>query len=449
VRIPLGDLERAVAEQSALRGLFVENVYQCGPRTFLLKLKPPRRFLLIDLDPGRARLLVTDAPPPVPDRPPVFGAILRKALRAGRVLGTMLPARDRIVYLDVEANGPRRVVVEAFSPHGNLLLLDAEGIVERVLDGGAARHRGNPVGAPYTLPPAPQIPPEESLLPADLPDEPFAANLALDRLVRAAQADADDEQDRKRRQQAAARVRRTHRAVAQDLQNLPDPTRLRQQGELLLTHYGALRQGMRSFRGVPLDPKLSAQENVERIFERARKAERARPALEERLRELDELLRRAEAGEPIPAQLLPKRGRKPVARRPYRVFASADGRRILVGKGGADNDETTLKVAGPHDLFLHVRGTPGAHVIVPLGRAEETPEQTLLDAATLAVHYSKHRTAASADVAYTRRKFVRKPRGAKPGLVQVQREKVLRLRREPDRLARLLMTAGESTPDPE
>ena len=51
--------------------------------------------------------------------------------------------------------------------------------------------------------------------------------------------------------------------------------------------------------------------------------------------------------------------------------------------GGADNDATTLKVAGPHDLFLHVRGTPGAHVIVPLERGEEIAEQTLLDAATL------------------------------------------------------------------
>ncbi len=51
------------------------------------------------------------------------------------------------------------------------------------------------------------------------------------------------------------------------------------------------------------------------------------------------------------------------------------------------------------------------------------------------------RTAAAADVTYTPRKHVSKPKGAKPGLVTLRQEKVLRLRREPERLARLLMTA--------
>jgi predicted ribosome quality control (RQC) complex YloA/Tae2 family protein len=80
-------------------------------------------------------------------------------------------------------------------------------------------------------------------------------------------------------------------------------------------------------------------------------------------------------------------------------------------------------------------------VIVPLERGEEMPEQTLLDAATLALHYSKMRTAGAAEVSYVARKNVSKPKGAKPGLVQITQEKVIRLRREADRLARLLMTA--------
>ena len=77
---------------------------------------------------------------------------------------------------------------------------------------------------------------------------------------------------------------------------------------------------------------------------------------------------------------------------------------------------------------------------VAQGDAAQPGAPGLLDAATLALHYSKMRTATAADVSYCRRKFVSKPRGAKPGLVQVQREKVIRLRREPDRLTRLLMS---------
>lgn len=441
MRIPLEDFRRAVEEQATLRGHRVENVYQCGPRTFLLKLEPEKVFLLIDLDPGRARVLVTADPPPIPEKPPVFGAILRRALRGGKLLGALMPSADRIVALDVETGGVcRRVVVEAFARHGNLLLLDAEGTVERVLDGDAARHRGNPVGARYALPPPPKVPADEaSLLPADLPAEPFAANHALDRAARAEAVGAAEAAEERDLERTLARIRRSREAVERDLAGLPDPARLRADGEALLIHYGELRQGMKSCAGVALDPRLSPQENVEELFQRARKAERARPALEERLRQLDALAARAAAGEAVPDAMLSRKGKPPEPRRPYRVFTSADGRRILVGKGGRDNDETTLKVAGPHDLFLHVRGTPGAHVIVPLHRGEDVPEQTLLDAATLALHYSKMRGAKAAEITYCARKFVSKPRGAKPGLVQVQREKVLRLRREPERLARLLM----------
>ena len=170
-RIPLRDLKRAIEEQRRLSGLFVDNVYQCDPRCFLLKLKPGKLFLLIDVNPGRARVLVTDEPPPVPDRPPMFGAILRHALRGGRLQATSLLAEDRIVAIDV---GDHRLVVEALPRHGNLLLLDAEQTVERVLDGEAGRRRNNTIGSAYTLPKAPVFREEESLLEDDLEDTPFA-----------------------------------------------------------------------------------------------------------------------------------------------------------------------------------------------------------------------------------------------------------------------------------
>jgi len=440
VRIPLRDLKLAVAEQAALRGRHIDNVYQCGPRTFLLRLKP--ETLLIDLEPGKARVVVTEEPPAVPSKPPVFGSILRSALRGGRIAGISLLGEDRIVAVDVDADGPCRLVIEAFSRHANLLLLDADGVVVRVLDGEAARHRGNPVGARYALPAPPKIPAEESLLPADLEAHPFAANVALDRLAREESLKAAEDDTEKAGEKVALRLRKSIATLERDVADLPDPAAVRKQGEILLSHYGDLRQGMKSFQGVPLDPKLTPQENVDRVFEGARKAERARPALLGRLEELRALLGRAEAGEAIPEGIAVSRKGKPQEpRKPYKVFRSADGRRILVGKGGKDNDETTLRVAGQNDLFLHTRGCPGAHVIVPLERGETVPQETLLDAATLALHYSKMRTATAAEITYTPRRNVSKPKGAKPGLVQVREERVLRLRREPDRLARLLMSA--------
>ncbi len=448
MRFPIRDLRQAVEEQEALRDLIVDNVYQCDPRTFLLKLKPGMIHLLIDCHPGRARVVVTDQPPPVPERPAVLGGIFRRALRGARFLGSMLLQDDRVFALDFDAGTMRRLVVEALPRHPNLYLLDENGRVDRVLNGDAARHRGNPVGSTYAPPkPPPNVKDaaqnEASLLPADLPAGPFAANHALDALARTTGENKAAAKTGRDREKTLARLKKTRGATARDLRDLHDPARLRKQGELLLLHYAELRQGLKSFQGISLDPKRNPQENVDAVFQKARKAERGRPALEHRLAELDALIERIEAGEEVPDREMPARaaraGRPQKHRRPYRAFVSRDGLRILVGRGGADNDQTTLKVGRPNDIFLHVRGTPGAHVIVPLDRGQEIPQETLLDAATLALHYSKMRTAASADVTWCARKYVTKPRGAKPGLVAVQREKVLRLRREPDRLARLLM----------
>ena len=441
MRLPLPDWKRVIAEQQALVGKHVDNVYQVDPRAFLLKLTPGKLFVLVDVNRERARLLVTEDPPPIPDRPPMFGSILRRALRDGRLTAISLLGEDRLAALDFEVGGqPRRLVLEAIAAHPNLLLLDADGKVERVMDGEVAKKRGNPIGADYTPPPPPKFRPEESLLPDDLEPADFAANFHFDQLAREGVSTAKAEKEERQRERNLERLRRALKGVTGDEKKLPDATELRNQGALLLEHFPALTTGMKKFRGVPLDPKLQPNENIDRIFQSARKAERAGPALAARRAELEAMLARVEAGEHLSDNALPGRGKgKQPPRKPYRVFLAKNGDRILVGKGGRDNDETTMKVANHNDIFLHVRGTPGAHVIVPLRKGAEVADQTLLDAAHLALHYSKMKRADKADITWTPRRNVKKPKGAKAGLVSVTREKVLHLRREPERLARLLM----------
>ncbi|MGQ0613017.1 MAG: NFACT RNA binding domain-containing protein [Planctomycetaceae bacterium] len=442
IRLPLRDLQRAAAEMASLAGLSVDNIYQCDPRRFLLRLGPDKTPLLVDAHPGRARMLVTDAPPPVPQSPPVLGTIFRRALRGGRVVRLELLGGDRIFSLEVEtAEGPRMLLLEALPRHPNLLLLDGDGVVLRLLDGEAAKHRGNPIGSTYKPPPVPKFLEEASLLPADLPGEPFAVCHALDRLAREEEASDQEGRGEGVRAKEEKKLRRRQEAVEADLEGLSDPEELRARGRLLLERYDELRTGMTRFEGIDLDPRLSPQENVDRLFKLAQKSERAKPILEERLADVANKLEGL-ADADLPRQPPPARRSAPPTRLPYREFTSRDGLPILVGKGGADNDELTLRIARPQDLFLHVRGTPGAHVIVPLDKGQELPQETLLDAASLALHYSKSKLARTADVTYTFRRNVSKPRGSKPGLVQVRQEKVFRLRREPERLARLLATAG-------
>jgi predicted ribosome quality control (RQC) complex YloA/Tae2 family protein len=111
---------------------------------------------------------------------------------------------------------------------------------------------------------------------------------------------------------------------------------------------------------------------------------------------------------------------------------------VLVGKGSADNDELTFRIASPHDLWLHAKDRRGAHVIVPLRKSEALPDGALVDAATLAAHFSDARDEALVDVQYTSRKYVRKMKGGAAGAVVVEREKVLVLRVDKGKVAELL-----------
>lgn len=125
-------------------------------------------------------------------------------------------------------------------------------------------------------------------------------------------------------------------------------------------------------------------------------------------------------------------------RRPFREFLALDGSPIWVGRGARDNDELTTKVARPQDLFLHVHDASGAHVIVPRNKGQEVPVELLLDAATLAHHFSAATKEARSDVTYVQRRYVQKRKGSPVGSVQLLRSKVLRLVLEPARLARLM-----------
>ena len=100
-----------------------------------------------------------------------------------------------------------------------------------------------------------------------------------------------------------------------------------------------------------------------------------------------------------------------------------DGYEVLVGQTAKDNDRLTFKVANPNDVWLHVGGgTPGSHVVVRTPEAGEVPRAVVKKAAELAVKHSKAKNASGkVDVHVCRACDVTKPRGAKPGSVQLRR----------------------------
>jgi hypothetical protein len=273
---------------------------------------------------------------------------------------------------------------------------------------------------------------------------------------------------------ALKRARRKLLAIEGDVRRAEGVAELRRNASLLLAHLSRLPPGAEVVTVLDhyADPprpielhiaaELSAKQQAENWFQRARKLERGAAIAAQRARTsraavaaLEALHERASASrtdpelESIEAELIAQgiagsasspavRGGPRQARLPYRRFQGHGARTILVGRSATDNDRLTLDHSRPHDLWLHARDETGSHVVIPLERNEACPPELLVDAATLAAHFSGARGDALVDILYTARRHVRKPRKSAPGQVALTREKVLRLRLELDRLRSLL-----------
>jgi predicted ribosome quality control (RQC) complex YloA/Tae2 family protein len=119
----------------------------------------------------------------------------------------------------------------------------------------------------------------------------------------------------------------------------------------------------------------------------------------------------------------PEGGREPV---PFRVFVVDGGFEVWAGKNSTNNDLLTLRFARPKDLWFHARGAGGSHVVLRTASAPGEPSKRAREqAAAIAAYYSRMRNASLVPVTVTEKKYVRKPRNAPPGTVQVERESVL------------------------
>lgn len=188
---------------------------------------------------------------------------------------------------------------------------------------------------------------------------------------------------------------------------------------------------------IPLDRQLTPGENAQRYYKKYQKLKAARDmAIVQREQTLSELNylegqldnltkctaenELSELIEELKDQGYIKRdkgGRKKMklaASKPMH-FVSSTGADIYVGKNNRQNDELTLRFASPNDIWMHAKNIPGSHVIVK--GASEQDTATMTEAALLAAYYSRARGSENVAVDYTPRKYVKKPAGAKPGMV--------------------------------
>jgi predicted ribosome quality control (RQC) complex YloA/Tae2 family protein len=245
--------------------------------------------------------------------------------------------------------------------------------------------------------------------------------------------------------QAERRVSR----LRAELAAVEDPGELRALGDLLLARLatvptGAAEAVLQDFEGnsvtVALDPSLPPHQNAQSFYAQASRAERAAARLpdliqnaEATVADLEHLLDRARSGDTTPDEVrmalppvvTPSQDRSAEPAVPYRVYRSSGGLEIRVGRGARHNDALTFHHAAPDDIWLHARHAAGAHVVMRWTDPGNPPARDLEEAAVLAALHSRSRTSGSVPVDWTRRKYVRKPRGSAPGTVIPQRVKTV------------------------
>jgi predicted ribosome quality control (RQC) complex YloA/Tae2 family protein len=224
-----------------------------------------------------------------------------------------------------------------------------------------------------------------------------------------------------------------------------EASRLRAHADLLLAHVHETRRGSKEielagFDGQPvrlqLDPALPAAQQAQAWYTQARKRDRAAlqlPALiqqaQAELQRAKEQLERARAGETVALDLPTSRSKQrsaPSEKLPYRRYRTVSGLEVRVGRTSRANDELTLHHCSSNDIWMHARAVGGAHVVLRWSDGNNAPpKQDLIQAAALAALHSKARHSKVVPVDWTRRKHVRKRRGAPAGEVMVERTKTI------------------------
>lgn len=244
---------------------------------------------------------------------------------------------------------------------------------------------------------------------------------------------------------AIAKRERTAVKLREWLAKADSMERLQHHADLIMIHQRDLTRRMHEATlldpatgegvAISLNPRLSPIENAQALYERAKRLRRGRPIVEGRLQRMEAEIARLKAGlgameneDGLSDQTMtlissPRSPKKTAPQTAPRTF-SIHGYTAQVGKDAVQNDRL-LRSANPEDLWLHAKGFPGSHVFVRNRKRAEYPAEVIYEAALLAARFSRAKGERRVEVSYTKVKHVRKPKGARPGLVILGKEDTL------------------------
>ena len=496
--LSLTELRRAVTVLDAsISGHRVQAVLQPDATSIVVTTyggaAAGRHQIRFSCRPGCARVSRLEAPPRSTASPAAFTQYLRSHLVGGRVAGARLIDGDRQLALRLQTEAADfDLLLAILGPRSNLYLLTGDAHIAAVLRAPSETRPELKIGDRWRSPESRPPSKDGDRFDAE-PDERFL--LAIEEkyaeVERAGEVDELRRRIERALQREAKSLDRKLAKLDQSLEEARAASRLEREGELLKSALSRVKRGdveivAQDFEtgeavAIALDPRLTPAENLERIFKRYRKAIRSlakagarhdsvrlsRAAIQQSIDRFRERVEDSDGSaqalrefsdEPAIRSLIekhepttpsqPSGSHGPTERRlgkhvvPNRLmprrYRTAGGLEIWVGRSAAGNDHLSIRLARGRDLFFHLDGAPGSHVILRTEGRADPPSEAVLDACELAVHFSKFKNASRADVHAVPIANVRKPKGSKPGLVTVHGGRTIHLRRMESRLNRIL-----------
>ncbi len=459
-----------ILDEIPLEGSFIREIRQPNHPQLILELyRPGHSFrLLFSFSNPHCRLHLLTRRLDNPHQPPRFVAFLRAHIRGGKIVAAEQIERERIVKIEVSKGGKTVFLwARLWAAAANMIVTDPAGTI---LDALYRRpKRGEISGQHYSV--------QDDLRPTAGAASSEKKEFSVRELPGPGSFNERVEQHyfRLEEQQEATKIRRSlmsqlarrenrvlaaNAALQKKVENNRDFHTFKRWGDLILSNLHNVNKGERwltvaddlspgSTLAIELDPQITPAQNAEAYYKRFRKAKTGLKNLEEEQRQQNQELERIrkkiarfETEENL--ERLREEARKERRRKPGKTGEIAPGLafvsgpfRILVGRNARENDALLRVFVRGNDTWLHARDYAGAYVFIRSIPGKSIPLQTLLDAATLALFYSKGRQSAQGDVFYTQVKYLKRVKDGKTGLVIPSQEKNLRVRLESRRLARL------------
>lgn len=455
----------------------VEKIYQHSENDLIISIykKGNKYRLYFYLTSGLTRLhLISNnlAALPVPSS---FIMLMRKYLKNSIIKDIKQINTDRIVKLEFGTKTTTfYLIVELMDKSANVYFLNSD---EKIL-GFFKYLKDIKIGKIYKLPKKSEI--DINTLSLSIKEQSDGAKLYNEIIEEKYGIKTEKKDSNFLKQTLTSRLKKEIKKIKRLITNLKEDLqkanlyeKYKKNGQLLQTYFYLMKKGMREIELkdyeskekilITLDPELSPQNNIGKYFKKAKKYKSAKKIIPEKIKEaeknlkillffLEKLTNIKEKQQALielnnikvenPAYyykyfekihnslknndslISRKKKEKNKTVSGFRYFISSTGKKIYVARNSRENDELTFKFAKGNNDWLHTRDYPGSHVIVSLSKNEKIDGKTLNEALQLALHFSKAKNNKSADVYYTKRKFLTKAKNSPVGKVNLSKYQI-------------------------